>query len=417
MLRELRFNVGGDPSDDIPTLYPDLPPNTPGIVCTFEQPGRLLAIIPSAVYGGATLIYQCGSKSFRVIVPPNKEGQWEAGDPLCLPPEYGGDPDKVALHYTPDADLPILEPRGRYFWQDGERFFLNGATAFGAIAVLYEQGEAAVRARFKQRQDLGFNSARLWTAINNPTIMRMIPREHPDFYEVVVTLSHLAAEYEQYPYWTVYAGASAETLGDQGAMIEHQHRMEQALAPLGFSLLDLHNEEDNSFNAASKFISPNPPGSLVWSQGSNNQDVDPPQPYGRFVARHPGSAEWQRKTGKQLWDFQQNSGLQLPGVDDETVRCEPGGETNRRHAFDAARCGALFVAGAFYHSAQAKRFELFSGSELDLAAGWCEGVRWVTERGLDVAQEGSYSRPEDPNFLRVYVKTLGGRQTRVEVAV
>ncbi len=414
-IRELRFNVAGEPGTDVPTLQPDLPPGHPPIFGTFEQPGRMLMVIPDEVYGGSTVSYQHEQKTFRVIVPPNQEGQWEAGDPLCLPPEYHGDPDKVALHYTPIVKLSPLEVRGRYFWKDGQRFFLNGATAFNAPGRFASEGPDPLRPVFAQRQGL-FNCARFFSAYNIPGIGRCIPREISGFYDQIVPgVSLLAAEYGQYPYWTVYAGADSVTLGTRDQMIEHQHRMEDALGPLGFCLLDLHNEKDNPANDPSDFTGPNPPNTLLWSQGSNIQDVDPPTPYGRFAARHPGSSEWQRKVGKQAWDFQQGNGITFPVVDDETVRCEPTGETNRQHAHDAGACGALFIAGAFYHSAQAKRFDLLTGSELDTADGWCEGVRSIEAQGLDIAQEGQYSRPEDPNYLRVYMKTLGSRAIRLEI--
>lgn len=415
-IRELRFNCAGDPGDDIPILQPDRPDGTPPISCSFETPGRLLALIPDTSTGGAWLTYQGGTKRFRIILPPlDVQFQAEAGEPPQLPPEYAGDPDKVALHYTQvSATLQPLEISGRFFRKNGERFFLNGASAFGAIARLYEGGEAPIRDLFKQRQDLGFNSARLWTAIDNSSIMRMIPREHPSFYQDVATISNIAAEYGQYPYWTVYAGANAETLGDQGAMVAHQLQMQDALAPLGFCLLDLHNEFDNSPNNASAFIGPTPPSTILWSQGSNSQDVDPPTPYGRFCARHPGSGEWQRKVGKQGWDFQEGHNINFPEVDDETVRVEPVGEMNLEHCFDAGATGALFIAGAFFHSREAK-LGIPWRDELDQATSWCRGVQSIIDQGLEVAQDGSYSRPDDPNFMRVYVKTLGGRSIRHQV--
>ena len=101
MTREIRFNVGGDHKDDQPLLYPDRPTDHAPITTTFESPGRLLAIIPPECTGGATLKYQKETKEFRIILPPvDKQFQNEAGEPPQLPPEYNGDPDKVALHYA-----------------------------------------------------------------------------------------------------------------------------------------------------------------------------------------------------------------------------------------------------------------------------------------------------------------------------
>ena len=58
MTREIRFNVAGDPHGDVPTLQPDSPPGAQAIVCSFESPMRLLAVIPETNTGAGTLFYQ-----------------------------------------------------------------------------------------------------------------------------------------------------------------------------------------------------------------------------------------------------------------------------------------------------------------------------------------------------------------------
>lgn len=416
----LNFNVSGDPENDQPRLIADNPPGGTTLSTHFEgvpgsAPNRFVAVVPPDITGGATLYYQGGKKSFRVIVPPG-DGPWEAGLPPCLPPEYEGDVTRVAMIFTPETfALPVLEARGRYFWQSGNRFFLNGCSAFNLYSRYLTEGEAPVRNLLHQYRAIGFNSARIWTAYNIDKIGRLIPREHENFYARTRELNSLCAEFGIYPYWTAFAGASAETLGTPGEMIEHQFRLQDAIATDAFPLLDLHNEFDNPPNAASKFITPNPPNSVLWSQGSNSQDTDPPQPYGRFYARHPGSSEWQRKVGKQNIDFANGVNLWLPGVDDETVRVEPAGETNRQHCHDAGMMGAFFISGATFHSAQGKLAQPFSGPEFDCAVSWCEGVHSVP---LDIAQEGRYTHlesEEGDGVIRCYEKTLNGRAHRVKV--
>lgn len=413
-MRELRFNVAGDSKDDVPMLAPDLPAGTPPIACVFEQPGRCLAIVPHGVYGGAWMSYQSGRQRFRVIVPPDADGQWEAGDPLCIPPEYGGDFERVALHYRWIAALSPLETVGRFFRQNGQRFFLNGASGFNAPGRFIYEGADAIRPMLAQRQALGFNAIRLWSAINVPLIGRLVPREHPDFYDRIVPgCSALCAEYGQYPYWTGLTGPYSVTLGGTDQIIEHDLRMQDALSRVPYALYDRRNEFSKDVNQvdASRLPALTLP---MASQGSGQQDEDPPTPYGRFYARHPASSEWQRKVGKQNIDFANGIGLDEPGIDDETVRCEPGGESNRQHAHDAGACGAFFIAGAFFHSAQAKLAMPWTApnGELDTATGWCEGVQSIVAQGLDVVQDGQYVHRTDwesETVIRGYEKRLGGR--------
>lgn len=420
--RELFFNVGGNPKDDVPRIQPDRPTGAPALPGFFldgaTPPNRMRVIIPEICTGGATVSYQQGKKRFRVILPPlDQEFQAEAGEVPQLPPEYHGDADKVALHYTwDDATLPILQRHGRFFLlPNGDRFFLKGKTGFNVPARFAYEGRDALVPMLVQSRELGYNGIRLWSAYDVPLIGRLIPRDIPRFYEeIVIGTSHLCAEHGQYPYWTGLTGAFSQTLGGMPEIAAHDRQMQEALQQVPFALYDRRNEYSKSFNQ----IDMAQMGPLFYdqaSQGSGQQDEDPPTPYGRFAARHPGGSEWQRKVGKQAWDSQNNLGINDPWVDDETVRCEPGGETSTQHAFDAGRCGALFIAGAFYHSRLAKLGVVLEGTELETGRAFSQGADWVIARGLDVAQDGEYSRPEDPAFLRVYVKTLGSRSTRVEV--
>lgn len=436
-IRELRFNVGGDPGDDTPYAETDPQPaigkpsikifgtlgreeaDGSGVFIPGARPAnRMQMLVPLEATGGSWVYYQHGMKKFRIIFPPLEatEFQSEAGLPPQLPPEYS-DPDMVALHYTPIINLPALELAGRFFRQNGQRFFLNGATGFNGTGRFVYEGPDALRPFLAQRQALGFNAIRLWSAYNIPLIGRVIPREIPDLYERVVPgLSALCAEYGQYPYWTGLTGPYSVTLGGQNEIVEHDRRMQDALSRVPYALYDRRNEFSKDVNQVGPL-----PALTLWtaSQGSGQQDEDPPTPYGRFAARHPGSSEWQRKVGKQAWDSQNNLSSNIPWVDDETVRCEPGGETNHRHAHDAGACGALFIAGAFFHSAQAKLAVPFTGpnGELDTAAGWCEGVASIVAQGLDIAQDGQYTNHGDklPDIIRIYEKRLGARSITLEI--
>ncbi len=417
----LNFNVAGDPKNDSPTIIADNPPGGTLLASHFEGipgqlPNRFVAEIPDEITGGAWVTYSGGRKRFRVIVPMGG-GHWEAGLPPCLPPEYNGDAEKVAIIYRDVATLPVLERVGRFFRKEGERFFLNGATGFNATSIFAYEGSDALRPLLEQRRRLGFNAIRLWTAYDVPLIGRLVPREMPDFFERVIPgVAHLCAEYGQYPYITGLTGAFSTTLGGMPQIADHDRRLQAALATVPFALYDRRNEASKSFNQ----IDMAQMAPLVYemaSQGSNQQDEDPPQPYGRFFARHPGSSEWQRKVGKQNFDFANDHHVDIEGVDDETVRVEPAGEHNRLHCHDAGACGAFFIAGAFFHSAQAKLGIPWDGVELDCAQGWCEGVKSIIAQGLDVVQDGIYGNlgEQQPPLLRVYVKVLAPRVARVEI--
>jgi hypothetical protein len=145
LLREIRFNVGGDPKDDAPYVQPDRKvdaagnqlPEKPepvpmqlgheladGTFVVGAPVNRGLANIPADNTGGADVYYQHGSKTFRVILPPpGKQFQNEAGEAPQLPPEYNGDADRVALHYSwaPPARVDV-QLVGRS-WRDSNGLF------------------------------------------------------------------------------------------------------------------------------------------------------------------------------------------------------------------------------------------------------------------------------------------------------
>lgn len=409
----INFNVGGDFKKDTPTLIADNPPGGTTLESHFEgvdgeAPNRFIATVPSDITGGAWLTYRDGR--FRVILPPGV-GSWEASDPKCFPPEYGTDLERVALHYRQAyATLPPLSVVGRYFRQNGNRMFLNGATGFNVPGRFVYEGADALRPMLAQRQAAGFNAIRLWSAYNIPLIGRLIPRDVPNFYaDVIPAVSALCAEYGQYPYWTGLTGPYSVTLGGQAQIIEHDALMQMALYNVPYALYDRRNEYSKDVNQVSGLPDLRLPP--LRSQGSGQQDEDPPTPLGTFYARHPDASkgEWQRKVGKQNMDYAEANGVNIPGVDDETIRCEPSGDTDLNHYQDAGGCAVLFAAGAFLHSALAKLGIPWDGREWDAALAWCVGVQRIINQGLDIAQEGKYYRRDDmltPGLIRVYERRL-----------
>lgn len=414
----LNFNVAGDPKDDQPTLIADNPPGGTLIASHFEgvdgqPPNRWVGTVPPDITGGAWVTADHGRIRFRVILPPG-DGPWEAGDPPCMPPEYNGDQSKVAMVYRPAvAALVPLDLVGRFFRQSGARCFLNGATGFNVPGRFAYEGSDALRGMLAQRQALGFNAIRLWSAYNIALIGRLIPREFSDFYSRIVPgVSSLCAEYGQYPYWTGLTGPYSVTLGGMPEIAAHDQAMQDALSRIPFALYDRRNEYSKDVNQID-MAKMGPLWLPMASQGSGQQDEDPPTPYGRFAARHPAGSEQQRKVGKQGWDSQNLLGSNIPWVDDEVLRYEPGGENRYAVAEDSGQMGAGFIAGAFFHSSQAKLgIEWTANGELVSATGWCAGVARVVAQGLDIVQDGAYLHRTDletASIIRAYERRLGDR--------
>lgn len=365
--------------------------------------------------------------SFEV---PDDHPDWNGARTIVAAPGYQTHDERGILFRRPDLtwgfdkdDYRLVQVSGggslsrlsivnRYFRKDNERFFLNGASAFNILGVLYAEGEAGVRKRLKQRQELGFNAGRYWTAFDIPLIGRVVPRERPGLYvNDIQTVSELSAEYGQYPYWTGLTGPYSATLGGMNAVAEHDYNVMQALLRIPYALYDRRNEYSHPANQIDDTQLATPPAGLLWSQGSDIQDSAPPTPNGLFYAWHPGRGnETQRKVGKQNYDWAvlANDKVNLPGVDDETDRIEPN-NANLNQIYDGAANAVLFIAGAFYHSAQAKLFAMFSGNEFEGAQSWNAGVQSIIRQGLDVAQDGSYFNVSAEPYLRIYEKRLGDR--------
>lgn len=147
-MSRLNFNVAGDHGDDLPWLVTDNPPG--GIEVHdghFEGQNRFVLDCPALVTGGSTFYYDHGRKSFRVIVPPEEPvgATWEAGMPPCLPPEYAGDSERVALKYGPPAAI-ARKGRVRFdgkVWIDDDGPFLPLTTTLLYALGRWHKGESA----------------------------------------------------------------------------------------------------------------------------------------------------------------------------------------------------------------------------------------------------------------------------------
>ena len=193
MTRKIRFNVAGDPHGDQPTVEPL--DGKPAIACHFESAGRLVTDnIPADATGGADVFYQRRQKTFRVILPPlGGDFELEAGDPLCLPPEYHGDVDKVALHYGP-ATSDQIQIVDDHFEVNGKRWLVRGLDGFSDLAILLDGGD--IRPMLRQSQDLGVRVRRVFGAMKN--IRDFNPDRYPNYHDGIRALCALYAEFGIY---------------------------------------------------------------------------------------------------------------------------------------------------------------------------------------------------------------------------
>lgn len=142
----VNFNVTGNPGTDQPILIADNPPGGTTLGTRFEgvpgqSPNRFVATVPTTTTGAATMHYQKGQKTFRVLLPPG-DGPYEGGLPPCLPPEYNGDASKVTLAYSPVL-LPLHADGIHIRTSDGARYIHHHATNY----LLFQ--------RFLEGQDIG----------------------------------------------------------------------------------------------------------------------------------------------------------------------------------------------------------------------------------------------------------------------
>lgn len=266
----------------------------------------------------------------------------------------------------------------------------------------------------QQRQDVGFNSPRIWTAFNIPLIGRLIPREHPDFYRRVPEFMDYVAGYGMYPEWTAFTGPYGGIFDNQAEMIAHWERLDDALNGCT-NLLDLEaiNEGDNAPNAGVPLDKLRRPTNKNASHGSAVQDAPPMQPVWDVAGHRPGSSQEWRKVGHNPMADVADV-FNVPSWCNETVR-RPDNDSSWEHAFDAAASATLLCSGSCFHSPSGKNSTLFIGRELQLAQAWTAGARSVP---LEY-QAGSYrhrSDLENDQILRAYSRVLSdGRECVVTI--
>lgn len=262
-----------------------------------------------------------------------------------------------------------------------------------------------------QRQALGFNSLRVWTAFDIPLIGRLNPKEHPDYYQRIPDFMQACAQYGFYVELTAFTGPYP-FFANQAEMIAHWNGLDDALAECT-NLLDLEavNEGDNGPNLGVPLDLLRRPAGKLASHGSAIQDAPPMQPHWDVAGyRSPGS-EWHRKNGHNAMEWADT--WKIPVWTNEMIRTDTDATPTRW--YDAAASAVLLCAGAgCFHSPEGKASTLFGEPTLTCAKSFVAGARSVP---LEF-QDGAYIRIDDnpPGILRVYRRQLSdGRFHEVEV--
>lgn len=262
----------------------------------------------------------------------------------------------------------------------------------------------------EQRQSVGFNAVRVWTAYAIDKIGVCDPHR-PGFYDRWPEFMSDLAAHSLYAEVTAFTGPYP-FFPTQDAMLAHWNALVAALSPCT-NLLDLEavNEGDNGPNLGVPLDRLARPFGMLASHGSAVQDNPPMQPHWDVAGYRPPGSEWQRKVGHNAMEWADSWGI--PVWSNETTRM-PDNDSDVRHAEDAAASAALLCAGSCFHSPAGKDSTLFQGQELACAQAWVKGAQSVP---LEF-QAGRYIRVEDnpPGVLRVYRRQLNdGRFHEVQV--
>lgn len=279
-----------------------------------------------------------------------------------------------------------IHAEGQHFrLDDGGRIFLAGETDFNLLAK-FINGED-IEPVLEQREQLGFNHPRVFTAFSVDKIGRLSPKEHPELYaRIPVFLDHLA-KHGLRPELVAFTGPYDSFFKNDDEKVAHYTNLCAAMQGKA-GLLETVNEYDNAPNAGVPFARLAPCPGVLTSHGSAVQDALPKEPFWNYITFHPAAGEFQRKAGHgamELW-----SG---PSSSNEFSR-SPDQDSNDQHWFDAGQNCALLAAACVLHSVEGKISALFTGATLSNAKAFIAGVRTIN---LALCQDQPYRRRDDLN--------------------
>lgn len=273
----------------------------------------------------------------------------------------------------------------------------------------------------EQRQRLGFNLLRVWL-LNQSVVggrnggfdgSRIHPADYPEvFYSKLPEFVERCAAYGLCIEFTVFTQAPL-LMPTRDEQQGHLTQVADHVRGMGTVLLELGNEVDKEENRLKEGLILRDDG-VIASQGSSQADQPPPhhdKPWHYELYHTNDLNEWWRKVGHNAMEWADQS--KKPCVSNENTRF-PDRDSNANHAFDAARGAALLCAGSCYHSEGGKRSVLFTDQELVCAGAWAAGAGSVP---LEF-QKGSYRHRDDlesPDVIRVYSRTLAGKEYIVQI--
>lgn len=403
----LNFNVRGEVGDDTPVLITDNPPGGTATTGRFE-PGRFIVSCDPGISGGAWLFYANRLKSFRVILPPG-DGEWEAGQPPCIPPEYEGDVEKVALIYEAAAvSLPPFTLDGRYpRLADGTELNVNSKTLFRGYARFLAGGRERqlLDSACEQLQVLKFNFARFWlladtTYLADPALQyRLDPRIQYAFYERIPDFVRYLAGYGLYPEAVIFTRAQT-LMPSANEQVAHLYDCQKALAPFPglVSKVNEHDQHDNGI-APETIRAPKFAGALyLLSNGSNGLDAAPVEPVGEVAEYHIAGGEWQRKSGHNAWELGNTYNRAMWTSESQRA---PDNDGDPNHFEDAAKGMGAMVMGGCFHDVAGKNADPMDAQVFALAAAHSRGM---FDGGI-AQRRGAYIHRTDlegPGIIRAY---------------
>lgn len=355
-----------------------------------------------------------GWGAYLDVTAPEMEAQTLAFE-LDVFPAAGGNQSTGEVQLVPSfVALPALVKDGQFFrLATGDRFTVVEDSDFNLLARL-AAGEDITPVLVQRTHDATFNTVRVFTAfdigIGTPQpIGRLIPREHPDLYSVLVPkLLQLAAKQGARVELVGFTGPYASMFANDDEKVAHWEALKAAVhaydmkagGPQGF--LELVNEGDHVANKDLPYARlTRPAAPSLASHGSSTQNADPITPFWDYITYH---ASEPRKVVHNCWSDYADP-YNIPCVVNETVRV-PDNDNSLAHAQDTAGGCALFVAGCTFHSIRGKNSALWGGEELALARAWSAAGHAVP---LEF-QHGYYVHRDDLeaacNCTRVYSHRL-----------
>lgn len=376
-MRELYFNVGGDPKDDRPYLQPDNPAGAPAIPLVFLEgampPNRARVVIPNDSTGGSTVYYQNGAKSFRVILPPlDHEFQAEAGEPPQLPPEYNGDADQVALHYRAATPaLQRLSARGRYLYAGDQRLKWRSITGFRLLELIAtgRQAEAETFARWCAENKI---APRVLTSAN--VLFRLTPSVGA---AVLPDLLALFAQVGCYVEVVAFADSAYYTYDHNAHMRDVANKCEAsgiAILEVANEVVQIHPTQDSRLGDIDYLmtLARLASSSLPLSIGSTHNGDDENRSLAeasRKLGNAYATAHMMRSNEENNWKWVRHTNelgwiaddVRIYAINDEPRRDDT---TPGKHLALAVLCHGIRDIGDTFHCASGLQAQIPNGAEL-----------------------------------------------------